>query len=85
MVSHTPDDEFDIPHETVAVPEPESAAPAVRRVGTDIRDGVYVGSLLWGTLIPFTGYRGMYVAAAVVAGSCLLLYWALYGRHVGRG
>lgn len=43
--------------------------------------GAGVGPLLCGLVIPFTGYRGMYVAVAIVAGGCLLLYHALYGRH----
>ena len=45
--------------------------------------GMGIGPLLWGIVIPFTGYRGMYVAAAIVAAGCLILYYALYGRHVG--
>ncbi len=45
--------------------------------------GFGVGPLLWGIVIPFAGYRGMYVAVAIVAAGCLLLYYALYGRHVG--
>jgi len=45
--------------------------------------GSGIGPLLCGLIIPFTGYRGMYVAVAIVAAGCLLLYYGLHGRHVG--
>ncbi len=43
--------------------------------------GVGIGPLLCGLLIPFAGYRGMYVAVAVVAGACLFIYpWVRVAR-----
>ena len=44
--------------------------------------GTGIGPLLWGLLIPITGYRGMYAVVATVAAGCLLLYYALYGKRV---
>jgi MFS family permease len=49
----------------------------------DIGSGV--GPLLCGLLVPLTGYRGMYLAMAIVAVGGLVLYYALYGRHAGGG
>jgi len=45
--------------------------------------GSGIGPLLCGLIIPFTGYRGMYVAVAVVAVGSLILYYVLYGRRAG--
>ncbi len=45
--------------------------------------GVGVGPLLCGLIIPFTGYRGMYLAVAAIAAACLILYYTLHGRHAG--
>lgn len=42
--------------------------------------GMGVGPLLAGLIIPFTGYRGMYMVAAVIALSCLFFYYLLHGR-----
>ncbi|MBN1631497.1 MAG: MFS transporter [Thermoleophilia bacterium] len=47
--------------------------------------GAGVGPLLCGLLIPLTGYRGMYIVVAAVAAGCLVLYYALYGRHADHG
>jgi MFS family permease len=43
--------------------------------------GAGVGPLLCGLLVPVAGYRGMYVAVALVAVGCLLMYYGLYGRR----
>ncbi len=48
----------------------------------DIGSGI--GPLLCGLLIPFAGYRGMYVTMAVVAVGCLVLYYALHGKRATR-
>jgi MFS family permease len=47
--------------------------------------GMGVGPLLFGLLVPFAGYRGMYAAVAIVAAGSLALYYSLYGRHAGSG
>jgi MFS family permease len=47
--------------------------------------GAGIGPLLCGLLVPFTGYRGMYVVVAIVAAGGLALYYALHGRHAGGG
>ena len=45
--------------------------------------GVGIGPVLCGLVIPFLGYRGMYLAVAIVTAGCLFLYYALYGRRAG--
>jgi MFS family permease len=45
--------------------------------------GMGVGPLLWGLIIPLTGYRGMFVVVAIVAAACLALYYGLHGRRAG--
>jgi MFS family permease len=47
--------------------------------------GAGIGPLLCGLLVPFTGYRGMYVTVAVVAAGCLVLYYAVHGRQATGG
>jgi len=42
--------------------------------------GVGIWPIIFGSLIPLIGYRGMYGAAAVVALLCVLLYYLLRGR-----
>ncbi|WP_440951758.1 MFS transporter [Methanococcoides sp. FTZ1] len=47
---------------------------------TDI--GMGIGPLLVGLMIPFFGYRGMYMVMAIVAAVCLLVYYLLHGKKV---
>ena len=65
----------------ITPPHRMGLATSTRFMFLDMGSGV--GPLLWGIVIPFTGYRGMYVAVAIVAAGCLLLYYALYGRRAG--
>jgi len=44
-----------------------------------------IGPFIYGLFIPFIGYRGMYVGAAVVLLISMFLYYLLHGRQVGRG
>lgn len=46
--------------------------------------GMGSGPLVFGLIIPFTGYRGMYLCVAVVTTACLLLYYLLHGNHANR-
>lgn len=46
--------------------------------------GMGSGPLVFGLIIPFTGYRGMYLCVAVVMTACLLLYYLLHGNHANR-
>lgn len=46
--------------------------------------GVGLSPFLCGLAIPYLGYRGTYVAVAIVAAGSLLLYYGLHGRHAGR-
>ncbi len=43
-----------------------------------------LGPLLLGFLIPELGFRGMYVALAVLAVLTISLYWLVHGRSLGR-
>ncbi|CAG7845694.1 putative MFS-type transporter YfcJ [Pseudoclavibacter triregionum] len=43
--------------------------------------GVGAGPFLYGTIAAFTGHRGMYLAAAVVAACLLAAYWLAHGRR----
>lgn len=47
--------------------------------------GMGSGPLIFGLIIPFTGYRGMYLCAAIILAACLLLYYLLYGKNVMHG
>jgi len=41
--------------------------------------GMGIGPFVLGLFIPFTGYRGMYIAMAIVALACTFLYYLLHG------
>ncbi|MDL2321813.1 MFS transporter [Desulfosarcina sp. OttesenSCG-928-B08] len=43
--------------------------------------GVGIGPLLFGLIVPFIGYRGIYLGAGVIAFACLLLYYLVHGRY----
>lgn len=43
--------------------------------------GMGIGPLFVGFMIPFTGYRGMYMIMATIALVCLLLYYLLHGKN----
>jgi MFS family permease len=44
--------------------------------------GIGTGPFLLGLVIPFTGFRGLYLAMAVLAFICLVLYYFIHGKHV---
>ncbi|KHD86907.1 MFS transporter [Heyndrickxia ginsengihumi] len=44
--------------------------------------GVGIGPFLLGLLVPFSGYRGLYVTMAAVIFVCAFLYYFVYGRKV---
>ncbi|MCR6546982.1 MFS transporter [Dehalobacterium formicoaceticum] len=46
--------------------------------------GLGIGPYIMGLFIPFIGYRGLYMAIAVIVFACLFLYFSLYGRKAGR-
>ncbi|HPS88630.1 MAG TPA: MFS transporter [Methanosarcina vacuolata] len=46
--------------------------------------GMGIGPLMVGFIIPFTGYRGIYMLMAVFAVVCLLLYYLLHGKKAMR-
>jgi len=46
--------------------------------------GIGVGPFLLGFVIPFTGFRGLYLAMAILAFICLFLYYFLHGKHVAK-
>lgn len=46
--------------------------------------GIGIGPFLLGYFIPVTGFRGVYVIAAMVVIACILLYFLLYGRKTGQ-
>jgi MFS family permease len=45
--------------------------------------GMGIGPLVFGLIIPYTGYRGMYICVAVVMAGCMLLYYLLHGEKAG--
>lgn len=47
--------------------------------------GVGLSPFLCGLAIPFLGYRGTYLAIALVTAASLFLYYALHGRRAGVG
>lgn len=47
--------------------------------------GMGLGPLVVGFIIPFTGYRGIYMVLAIFAAVCLLLYYLLYGKKAAHG
>ena len=46
--------------------------------------GIGIGPFLLGFLIPNIGYRGLYVFLAIVVFACIVLYYFMHGRQVGR-
>lgn len=46
--------------------------------------GVGIGPFLLGTIIPVTGYRGLYLWMALVSLISLLIYHALHGKHAAK-
>lgn len=44
--------------------------------------GMGLGPIIAGFLIPFTGYRGMYVAVSICGAFCILLYHLFHGKNV---
>ncbi len=46
--------------------------------------GIGIGPFLLGFLIPDIDYRGLYVFLAIVVFACIVLYYFMHGRQVGR-
>lgn len=46
--------------------------------------GIGVGPFLLGFVIPFLGYRGLYLVMAIVAFLCIFIYYAIHGRNVSK-
>lgn len=44
--------------------------------------GSGLGPMILGAIIPFLGYRDMYLFCAILGGVSLALYWAIHGRKV---
>jgi len=68
----------------VRISPPHRMGLAISTYYTFADVGAGVGPLLCGLLVPVAGYRGMYVAVALVALGSLFLYYALHGRHASR-
>jgi len=47
--------------------------------------GLGIGSFVFGLVIPFTGYRGLYVGTAVVVFACIFLYYIVHGKKALPG
>ncbi|GAA4719904.1 MFS transporter [Brevibacillus fulvus] len=47
--------------------------------------GIGIGPFVLGLLIPVLGYRGLYIAMAVLVFLSLFLYYFLHGRKAGKG
>lgn len=47
--------------------------------------GVGIGPFVLGLFIPFTGYRGVFMAMAILSFVCIFLYYLLHGRKVRNG
>jgi MFS family permease len=46
--------------------------------------GIGFGPFLLGLLVPFIGYRGLYLLMAIVVFACTFLYYLLHGRRTGK-
>ncbi|MCQ6275599.1 MFS transporter [Bacillus sp. V3B] len=46
--------------------------------------GIGVGPFLLGFIIPFTGFRGLYLSMTILAFICMVLYYFIHGKHVKR-
>ncbi|MBN1188200.1 MAG: MFS transporter [Dehalococcoidales bacterium] len=46
--------------------------------------GVAIGPITLGLIVPFIGYRGIYLVTSAVAALCLVLYYYLHGRKAHR-
>ncbi len=47
--------------------------------------GMGIGPLMVGLIIPFIGYRGIYMVMAIFAAVCLLFYYLLHGKKAVSG
>jgi MFS family permease len=63
-----------------ALPHRYGLATATYYMFLDV--GFGVGPYLFGSLVPFTGYRGLYLVMAVVLLMTIILYYFLYRRRV---
>jgi MFS family permease len=70
---------------SVKVTPPHRTGVATSTFFVSIDVGTGIGSFIFGLLIPFTGYRGMYVAAAIIAFACMFLYYAVHVKRTGPG
>ncbi|MDL2269417.1 MFS transporter [Desulfosarcina sp. OttesenSCG-928-A07] len=43
--------------------------------------GVGLGPFLFGLIVPFAGYRGIYLYAGVISFACVFLYYLAHGRY----
>jgi MFS family permease len=46
--------------------------------------GIGVGPFVLGLIIPFTGFRGLYLAMAILAFGCILFYYFIHGKHATK-
>jgi MFS family permease len=70
---------------SLKVTPPHRAGLAASTFFIFIDVGTGIGSCMFGLLIPHTGYRGMYVVAAILAFACIFLYYALHGKRTVAG
>ena len=67
----------------VAKPHRFGLATATYYVFLDL--GIGIGPYLLGSLVPFTGYRGLYCLMAALAFATIPLYYVLYGKKASSG
>jgi MFS family permease len=46
--------------------------------------GIGVGPFLLGFVIPFVGFRGLYLAMAILAFACMFIYYLVHGKNVSK-
>jgi MFS family permease len=68
---------------SVKVSPPHRMGLATSTFFSFIDGGVGIGPLLLGFLIPVTGFRGLYVSAAIIVFACIFLYYFVHGRKTG--
>jgi predicted MFS family arabinose efflux permease len=67
----------------VALPHRFGLATATYYVFLDF--GIGIGPYMLGSLVPFTGYRGLYLMMAILALATISLYYFLHGRKLSSG
>lgn len=69
----------------VKVTEPHRTGLAISTFFFLLDSGLGIGPFIFGLIIPFSGYRGMYAGTAIVVLASIFLYHLLHGKKAWQG